>query len=70
MNFSGLYLNPRLICKASNFTSLAPTMYYYCLRLVLVLGFVFVDAIELGGRGRGDDVDLVVERDEVGVLPI
>ncbi len=45
-------------------------MYYYCLRLVLVLGFVFVDAIELGGRGRGDDVDLVVERDEVGVLPI
>jgi len=35
MNFSGLHLNPRLICKASNFTSLTPTMYYYCLRLVL-----------------------------------
>ncbi len=49
VNFSCLHLNPRLICKASNFTSLTPTMYYYYLRLVL--GFFFVNAIELGGRG-------------------
>jgi len=36
MNFSGLHLNPRLICKASNFTSLAPTTIIAC---VSFLGF-------------------------------